>query len=145
MRASRYSDFLEAWFEGFGDRFKVVLFEDLRSDPAAVVQDLLEWLDLPARDLDVTPQNATVTPRNHALHTRALRVRRKAAAFRTKHPRAHRTATWLYERANTRRGAPRLDDSRRARIAELYADSNRELVTILRRWGVDRLPPWLGE
>jgi len=73
---SRYLAHLRPWLEGLGaDRMRVVLFEDLRARPRAVVADLLAWLGLDPGglgEIDAAGRNRTVEVRHRALHRAAV-------------------------------------------------------------------------
>lgn len=145
VQESRYGDVLDDWLETLGPRFKVVFFDDLCRDPAGVSRHLFDWLDLDAdRRVDVAPRNPTVWPRRPRLHEMAQRLRRRAR-LAARAPRLDRAAIQAYQRLNTTPGAPRrMDDSSRARIQALYADSNGRVADSLRRHGYTELPQWLA-
>lgn len=145
LHEGRYGDWLQPWFDAFGNRFRVVFFDHLRADPEGTTRGLFRWLDLDASvPVDVRPRNRTVAPRSAAVHA-AAQWFRQATGLRRRAPGLNRVLTTVYERVNTTRGAPRsVDGDTQERLHALYRDSNRRLVEILEGQGLKELPDWIA-
>jgi hypothetical protein len=141
----RYIDFLGPWIEQMGDAFRVVFFDDLKKDPAALVDGLFHWLGLERGDLelDVTARNQTFEPRYAGVHRAGLRLRRLGGDRILRSP-AGRLAAGAYRSMNTRESRAQLDPQMRSRLEETFEEPNRRLAEYLRSRGYDRLPDWLA-
>lgn len=144
-----YADHLDDWLKGFGHRLRVVFFSDLVSDPQATVAELCRWLeiDAPVADrFDYRVENKTTQYRNRALQRVALAVNRRGRRFFRDRPGLRRALRGGYYAVNRDRRDNRVLDARhRARLQEIYADSNARLADQLQREGYPDLPKWLND
>lgn len=107
-----YSRWLDAWSRQFGDRLRIVFFEDLAADPAQVVGSLFRWLALdpgPLETLQFPVDNKTEPYRNKALQDVAVRLNRPSERFFRRHAAAKRllrSTYWAINRAPEERGLP---------------------------------------
>ena len=46
VRGGRYADFLASWNEAFGERLRVLFFEELLARPADVLGDVADFLEI---------------------------------------------------------------------------------------------------
>jgi len=140
---SRYAERVTAWRAAFPTA-KIVLFEDLRAAPLAVVNDVLAWLDLtPLAALTAEAKNPSgldSSPLARALrrlanqdrHRRSGVVRAASALL------GGQLSRRLKQAANERldRGLiapPALGDATRARLAPLFAEDRHRLEDLLGR------------
>jgi hypothetical protein len=107
---ARYVDFLTKWRDALGpDRFRIYLFEDLRSDPRVIVESVAGFTGLDPsfyKTLDFAAHNQTVVVRSRALQDMNIAIRGLL-------PRGHfyELARTFYRRMNTRLAPkPRDDD-----------------------------------
>ncbi|MGE5226966.1 MAG: sulfotransferase family protein [Planctomycetaceae bacterium] len=141
-----YGEYVGGWCETFGPDLRVLFFDDLRADPAGVVRDVAAWLGI---DPDVTAtfryetRNPTVHPRSVALAKGAALGRGLSKKVLGGAPALRRRIRDTYFRVNAGRLREALSDQTRARVAALYADSNRVAADALRAHGDTTLPPWL--
>lgn len=121
MRISRYHEALSRYYDLFPrDRIHVLLFDDLRRDPAGFVRDLYGTLDVDpsfAPDLE-TPHNVGGVPASMLVERVLMSKRVKAAV----EPWIPRRAADLARRIRTRnlRKAPSLPPELRAQLTEHF-------------------------
>lgn len=144
---SFYGDFVGAWLDDFGPRLRLVFFDDLAADPAAVVADLCAWLDLdpaPAAAIDYRIHNRTVEHRSALLHRYARKAADTGRTALERRPRLRRRLGELYAAANQTAAPPRaMQTATRAALEEATRESNRRLTRVMVEHGYTRLPGWL--
>lgn len=143
-----YAEVAETWFDVFGDRFRLVFFEQWSRDPARLVRDLCGWLEL-----DAGPVDHIQFPVRNARHD--FRSRRVARAARVAYRRARSRFPGVvqlkpalvaaHRRVNGRGDDASMSPEMEAHLRALYAGSNRALATMLRARGYRTLPGWLRE
>lgn len=145
-----YDNWLEAWTDVFGTRFRVEFFDDLVRDPRTVVVQICEWLGLDPEtygDFEFRNANKTARYRLGRLHRRAMSVNRSRRRFLSAHPVLKRGVRGAYMRLNrveSEGPAERMDDSVRERLESFYAPHNERLADLLTRSGRVDLPGWLA-
>lgn len=129
LRHAEYVDFLEAWRNRLGpERMKVVLFDDIRTDPRATVQEIARWIGLAPEFYDrftFTSENETYVPRSRRLHRVNLALRAHLPKGRL-----YSGLRALYQRLNTTR-RPAADADEQGTLAALrqrFAEPNRRLA-----------------
>lgn len=144
-----YHERLPALLDAVGDRARVVFFEDLRDDPAAVIGGLLRWLGLdgtPLDHFDLGARNPTLAARSGVLRRLAYGAARPFDRPLRRVPGVKRVLVRAYVRVN---GADRrradLDPATAVRLRAFYDEHNRRLAADLRRRGHVNLPAWLDE
>jgi hypothetical protein len=104
LRYGRYAEHLAVFREHFpASQVKVMLFESLRADPRAFMEQLSAYLGIDAgfwQDFDFRPSNVTFAGRNRALHRIAVRVNRRSEPVLRRYPRVRRSAVRLYKALN---------------------------------------------
>jgi hypothetical protein len=143
-----YSEFIGEWLEALGPRFRVVFFEDLASDPMAVVSELCDWLEIdpePAGGFDYSVENRTVQYRRRSLQRIALAVNNRGEVLFRRRPRLKRLLRRLYYRVNSAPSDSSFPKETRRYLQVLYAPSNRALAAELARRGYGSLPAWFRE
>jgi hypothetical protein len=168
-----YRDHLPAWLSAFGSRARTVFAEDLASDPAPVVADLLRWLDL---DLDpdaVPDQEQGKEPYQEPSQEPGAGLGQEFGQGRGWSPPAGRPpagrrpqptersqgalGSWwaavgpALRRASGRLAVPEVQgpviarphERTRCRVRGLYAEANRDLAAMLSGLGYQELPSWL--
>lgn len=142
-----YGEHLPPWLDVFGDRCRVVFFEELHEDPEALTDRTLAWLGLDPAErepLEGEVHNRTISPRIRALQRAGLMVNRRFEPFWHRHPEMKRRIRSAYHRVNAGRGRERIPDEALRRIGELYAESNGATAELLRARGYERLPGWVA-
>ncbi|MDH3302793.1 MAG: sulfotransferase [Acidimicrobiia bacterium] len=146
-----YEKPLTEWADAFGDRLRVLFFDDLHRDVAAMLTELLEWLDIdtaPVAEFDFDVLNRSVQIRNRRLQWVALRVNEEAKSFFRRHhgiKRALRSGYYMVNR--DRSPSPRLSPEMRAELRAGYADSNAATAALIESRGLapGPLPSWLAD
>jgi hypothetical protein len=135
-----YFDFLPDWLEAFGNRARVIFTEDLRAEPDAQIEALLDWLGLEPSAVTGSDDNEEsvagyaepeVLAASRARHWWPSALRRSPVAQRS--PRSsdgHLRSSRQSERALTK-------------VRGFYAAANRDLAELLRGRGYSGLPEWL--
>lgn len=144
-----YEKPLTEWADAFGDRLRVLIFDDLYRDVVAMLTDVFEWLDLdagPVTDFDFDVLNRSVQIRNRQLQWVALRVNEGAKSFFRRHHGVKRVLRSAYYAVNQdRTPSPRLSAEMRAELQAIYAASNTATADLIRNRGLATgpLPSWL--
>ncbi|MCS6917799.1 MAG: sulfotransferase domain-containing protein [Chitinophagales bacterium] len=142
-----YADYLPPWLERYGNRLRLLFFEDLRNDTPAFMQELCQWLELDFsvyRPEDFVIENQTTAVRSGWLHRSLLAVNKKFESFWRKNVALKRTLRRWYKQVNTVEGKrERLREEDRQWLEEIYRPYNARLVALLQQHGISRWPEWL--
>lgn len=153
----RYIDYLDEWFEAFGENFRVVFLESWSDRPETTMRELCRWLavddDLVAsfdyavanRGLEYRSPRVAMAAR--AMYRPAVQTLRQTPQLRRLLPRVTRLRRVhdvlnAHDRPLAREGAP--ESGMRRYLDDLYRDSNRRLAVELGRRGYRDLPGWLS-
>jgi hypothetical protein len=142
-----YADWLPEWWDVLGrDAVKLVWFEELVTDGAAVVRDVGTWLGLDAKGLPAAglrSENRTTAFRYASLQRLALWCSDTAERWFRRMPGFKRWLRSIYFRINGKvDSGPELSEATRAELARRFVEPNARLAAMLDAAGVDR-PPWL--
>lgn len=131
-----YASYLQKWFADLGeDRIKVVLLDDLKSDPANVVAEICDWIGIDKgfiRTLEFGVDNASYAARSRLFHlaARTFSILLPEGKIRNK-------IKNLYIRINGKRNDASLPNTN---LIEYYQEKNATLSKLLARdlsfWGV---------
>jgi len=141
-----YSDWMGEWSAEFGDRLKVLYFDDLSRDARGTVKDVCAWLDIDAGVVDrfdLAVENRTQQVRSDLAQRFALAVNRRAEGFFRRHPTTKRRLRGLYYAANKESAEPTLSEAAARRMAAFYEPYDRRLVAQLEAMGAPH-PPWVA-
>lgn len=144
VEGGRYDRYLQPWIDQFGDRLRILDFEDLAADTPGVLRDVGGWLGLdpePWTDIDSSASNRTVAPKNRTLHRAALTVNRTFERRLRDLPRTKAVVRRFYQSINSGQREPDLTDETRQRLVGLYAPHRDGLASQLDRAG-HRVPSW---
>ena len=143
LNAGWYADQVDRYLRAFGpDQVRVFLFEDLTSDPAAVVSEALRFVGVDPNATTVQANrvhNATVMPRWTALTRFLKRGDVRSLARRVPAPLRRVLADSL--RSVNRRNRPRLDPGLRQSLQDRFRPDVRRLEILL---GKDLERCWFG-
>jgi hypothetical protein len=146
LRVGCYDRWIDDWLEVFGERLRVIFFEDLVVRPQEVVEGLCRWLDLDPEvcaGFEYHAENRTVQYKNRRMQLLALAMNRSAERFFLRHPALKRALRGAYYRFNADAGGDRLDPGCRERLMAFYAPHNARLAESLIAAGCGPLPEWL--
>lgn len=148
LSVGRYGDFLDGWLDVFGERLRVVFFEDLVAAPIDTVVDLAGWLEVDqgvVEGFDMGVSQRTIEPRSRRLHRGARRL--AATADRVLDLNRHRVLKGrlrrLYHLVNTSKPAAVMPDETRRSLEDFYRGPTIRLAADLRERGYTTLPSWL--
>jgi hypothetical protein len=140
-----YVEHLSAWLDAFGDDLRVVFFEQLAEDPAAVVIGLCRWLGIdesPASRFTYSVENKTEQFRSGLLQRAALALnseRLLGSRRRLKAPLRR-----LYYGINRKPPSERMSEEARTLLQAEFGPANDALSEALRKRGYTDLPDWLA-
>ncbi len=147
FRGGCYADYLPAWLETFGPAgVQILWFEELVSDPAAVIGPLASWIGLdPVQfpESALSSENRTTGFKNKAFQSVALKANDRLERTLRRHPDFKRKLRAFYYKLN---GTPVTDEipvAVRDALAERYREPNARLASQLGRAGI-ALPAWLS-
>jgi hypothetical protein len=142
-----YADYLSDWFESFPDDVRIVFFDDLASDPRLLLTDLFRWLGIdvsPIGEFDYTVRNPTAHPRSLAMARAVFATRKRFGRALARAPRLRGALRRAYLELNKGEIAESMRPETRARLVDLYRESNRAVADQLAARGHE-LPAWLAE
>jgi Sulfotransferase domain len=144
---SLYHNYIESWFDVFGKNLKVVFFDNLLSDPHALVSNICHWLDVDAGYYDnfnFDIKNKSVDYKLKGIHRAAVTLNNTGQKLWRMNPGLKSTLLKLYYNIN---GKPfdklDLDEGTINRLYSYFSPHNRELFRILDKKGVQNMPDWL--
>lgn len=146
VHTGMYANHLPDWTRAFGPDCRVVFFEHWRTEPVAVLTDLVRWLGLPTRALDdvvLADHNAGVLHRRSWVRRAAELANRRGVLALRGHPAVKRRLLGWYGRLNTVEIGETFPADVRQRLAEVYAPANARLADQLRELGYTRVPSWV--
>ena len=146
LGAGCYSDWLQPWLDTFGDRLKVLFFDDLSADPAATVADLCAWLGIDpevAAGFEYRVENKTRQFRHERLQKAALSWNRANVLFFERHQTLKRLLRTIYYTVNRAPAGPRPSPAARRRLTAFYAPYRERLVAQLGPERLEGAPAWL--
>lgn len=133
-RMGFYSRQLSCFHDGFGpDRLKILLFEDLKSDPQGTMHELFTYLDVDPKFPTVTSTevNRSGVPRSRVLQHVLYRVNQRRGVKRLlKAVVPLRLREWV-RRANLTR--PEMPSSARERLKDVFREEIGQLQQMLNR------------
>lgn len=142
-----YAQWLDEWIDEFGERFRVVFFDDLAKDPRTVVTSICDWIGLdtaPIETFAFAVDNRTQQYRNKGLQKVAVSLNRRTERFFHRHPTAKRVLRRGYYAVNRPRTEPSMPPEQRARLADFYRPHNLRLAEQLATVGLSLPPSWSG-
>jgi hypothetical protein len=142
-----YADHLPAWTEIFGDRVRVVFFDDVVADLRGVLRDLARWLEIDPEGYQIDgleSENRTVVYRNRAFQRLALFVNDSAERFLRRHHGLKQRLRAAYYRMNGQTPRDDVPDEIRDELRSRYREPNARLAQLLRGSGI-AMPGWLTE
>jgi hypothetical protein len=148
FRGGCYADHLPAWLDTFGtEQLRLVWFEELVSDPAAVIDPLAMWMGLDPGlfpEGALSSENRTTGFKNQAFQRFALRANDRLERALRRHPDFKRKLRGLYYKLNGTPVADEIPASVREELSERYREPNAHLAAQLAHAGI-ALPAWLTD
>lgn len=147
LRGGCYAEWLDDWIDEFGSDLHIVFFDELASDPRAVLEQTFDWLGLdrqPAETANLEAQNRTVQYRNRTAQRIAVSVNERGERFFRRHPDLKRRLRSAYYRLNRAERREAMSSAARQRMNEFYRPYNARLSDQLMRLGLDIPANWPG-
>jgi hypothetical protein len=147
VRGGFYIDYLQDWYEVFGDAVKVVFFDQLKESPLLLMRDICAWLEIDAAVYDSTlrwsVENKTVSYKNKILHRLAIKTNKHSERFLRTHPWLKKYIRDAYYFFNGRWRKEDFRDSAIENLRQVYQPYNKRLRSELSKRGCTQLPNWL--
>jgi hypothetical protein len=146
LSTGSYADYLPLWAEKFGERLRIIFFEQWTRQPALHIAELCRWLEIDdgaAHAIDYRARNQAAIHRSKAVWRVARGVNRALHLKLVSRPQLKRALTNTYKRLNTTRYSSAMDPATRADLEAYYREGNLRLASQLRQLGYASLPPWL--
>ena len=140
-----YADYLPAWHDVFGDRLRVLFFDDLVKDTETTLREVATFL---AIDPDAFPsyefasENRTTAYKRAGFQKIALGLNDRFERLFRRHYKLKERLRAAYYRVNGRGASERVADPVKAMLQTRYEGPNRRLAEQLVAMGV-ALPAWL--
>ena len=147
VEGGRYDRYLSTWIDIFGDRLKIVYFEQLAAGQSELIHEVGAWLGLDPSGWSNEPtasSNRTVSPRNRRIHGLALATNRRLEHQLRRSPRLKAIVRSAYQRVNTEPPHESISDELRDTLHDLYAEHNRGLAQLLGEFAMQP-PAWSTE
>jgi Sulfotransferase domain len=148
IREGMYIEYLPPWFDQFGDRLKILFFEDLKNDSFEFMRKLCQWLELDFsmyKPEDFKIENETIAYRNRLMHRTLLKINKKFEPFWRRNTGLKRSLRNAYKRVNaSSAGREKMLAEERAFIEDLYRPCNQKLAAYLKEKDIRPLPEWLS-
>jgi len=141
-----YHKYIDSWVASFGDRIKILFFEDMKQNPELMLTSLSHWLDIDAsyyKGFNFSIENKTTQYKYRWLHFLAIHTNRYFEVFFRRHPSAKSAAKKMYGYFNLESKAKQSRQTERMIAEALYVESNRKLRIKLESMGLGKLPDWL--
>ena len=141
-----YHQYIDCWVESFGDRIKILFFEDLKQNPEAMLMSLSDWLDIDAsyyQGFNFSVENKTAQYKQKWLHFLAIHANKHFEVFFRRHPSVKSRIKKIYSYFNLESKTKQVRQAEKLFAESLYLESNRELRVKLENMGLKKLPDWL--
>lgn len=142
----QYARHLPDWLEAFAGRCDLYFFEDLTSDPTALLTDQCNRLGIDPAGLPRTTEaeNTSARYRSPAAQRIAATAAKRSRALFRRYPALYTRARRTYESVNQRPATELvLAETARREISAIYQPWNDLLAQQLRDAGHNSLPSWL--
>ncbi|MEW5828773.1 MAG: hypothetical protein AB1846_07770, partial [Chloroflexota bacterium] len=142
-----YDDYLQDWVEVFGERLRIVLFDDLMNSPTECSKSVCAWLGLDGSVFDgiqLQVENRSVNFRSGTMQKLAVALNDGAEQFWRRFPRLKQTLRDWYYRINGEEFEERIPAEVRQHLNQVFGPHNQRLAEGLTALGYRDLPAWLG-
>ncbi|HEX5002562.1 MAG TPA: sulfotransferase domain-containing protein [Bacteroidia bacterium] len=144
-----YDEYINPWFDTFGNQLKVVFFDDLVKHPRNFMKDICSWLEIDDSFYDeyaFTVRNRSLEYRNAPIQKLAVKANKAGQAFWRSNPQIKQRLLTLYYKFN---GKPFDKNSINPIVVNFlkkhFKPHNQRLHHILSEQGITKMPEWLAE
>ncbi len=134
-----YARWLDAWTDEFGEGLRILLFDDVVTDPAKCLRQIFNWLELDdtvVDSMDFGADNTTVEYRRQGLQRMAVSFNRHAQRYFERHRRLKDRLRAGYYMVNRAPASETLGPAEKDRMQRFYAPHNAELAKQLSARGL---------
>ncbi|MBA2558863.1 MAG: hypothetical protein H0V07_03075 [Propionibacteriales bacterium] len=140
-----YSEWLDGWVDVFGDRFRILFFDDIVNDPPATVKEICNWLAIDSGVVDdfrFSVNNKTEQYHNRMLQRAAVTLNRRGERFFHQHRAIKSMLRRTYYSVNRDPAESDMPAAERARLTDFYRPYNARLSEQLAHLGLALPPCW---
>jgi hypothetical protein len=143
LREGYYAYYLPFWYKSFGNRLKILFFEDLVSNSQCVMEELCNWLSLYNiySNYNFSQQNKSYNPRFQFISSISEKIFLKYEIFFRKNVKIKNFMKTVYTKINVTRFEA-FDESTIELIQQFYKPCNEELWQILDSYSLP-VPEWI--
>ncbi|KAA3645153.1 MAG: hypothetical protein DWP98_11600 [Bacteroidetes bacterium] len=146
IREGFYIDYIKAWTNTFQNNNKIIFFEDLVSNPQAIVDDIFDWLGLETEIIKGLNEveNKTARYKNKFIHSISIKINATLSSFFIKQPTIKKQLRRVYRLINNKEGESQDYSSEKQLLDSIYKEKNQELKEYLIKNNLcKKLPDWL--
>jgi hypothetical protein len=145
----QYHEHMQSWFDIFGDRLKIVFFDDLKKDTGTFMTELCKWIGVDQtfyENYSFDVMNKSHDYKNGLLHRVAVAANNAGKRVWRNNPALKKSVMSLYYKFNgTPLEKPGQDDETILFLRNYFLEHNHQLQLILEKRGVTSLPKWLQQ
>lgn len=140
-----YARWIDDWTTEFGDRFRVLFFDDVVKDTRNCVRTTAEWLEVDVGAVDsihLSVDNKTVQYRLKGLQKTAVALNKRGQRMFERHPTAKRLLRSGYYSMNKAPDRAAMTPAERTRLSAFYKAHNERLTEQLSALGLALPASW---
>jgi hypothetical protein len=140
-----YARWLDAWTTEFGERFRILFFDDVVKDTRNCLKSVVEWLEIDGEAVDeiaLSVDNKTVQYRRKGLQQAAVALNKRGQRVFERHPQAKRLLRRGYYSVNSAPDGATMTSAERARLTAFYEPHNQRLAEQLSTMGLSLPSSW---
>ncbi|MDJ0533075.1 MAG: sulfotransferase domain-containing protein [Xenococcaceae cyanobacterium MO_207.B15] len=141
-----YANYLEDWFNVFGDSIYIAFFDELKNNPKLFLSKICTWLELDSavfESQELTVENKSLDYKNKYLQQLALFINFKAEKFWRANSGIKRVLRSIYYNLNSKPHQEEVSQQTLNHLQSLYLPYNQKLAAQLLVRNYTNLPQWL--
>ena len=141
-----YANYLEDWFEVFGDSIYITFLDELKQDSQLFLSNLCAWLDIDANVFKIqefSVENKSLNYKNKYLQQLALFINFKAEKFWRANLGLKSALREIYFKFNSMPHEEKISEETINYLQSLYQPYNQKLAAQLSARNYSNLPQWL--
>jgi hypothetical protein len=143
-----YDLYLQDWVEIFGNKLKVVFFDELMTSPSDCTKGICSWLNLDGNIYDgikLQVENRSVSYQNQLLQKWAIEINDRSEQFWRRFPKLKQTLRNWYYQINGEEFELNISPSIYQYLGQKFKPHNQRLALNLKSLGYLNLPKWLED
>ena len=140
VREGVYVNVLEPWIKAYGDRLKIIFFEDVKRDTKNCIEDISDWLEIDKTfyaDFDFQISNKTRKVKSKSMQRIARGINLGFEPILRKNPGLKQKISKIYQRFNTSNEAILIDEDFKLQISAFYKPYNIALGQLLDKYNLN--------